>query len=78
MDPASARCADCINLRAVSSGYLYFLPLTAQDQEAKYRMLAFHFWICQSSLMHQCCMLISTSTHFLKCAERRQFPNSLF
>lgn len=78
MDPASVRCADCINLRAVSSGYLYFLPLTVQAQEAKHRMLAFHFWIYRSSLMHEYCTLISTSTHFLKCTGGRQFPNSLF
>lgn len=48
MDLASARCTDCANLQAVSSGYLCFWPLSVLAQGAKYRMLVFLFWIYQS------------------------------
>lgn len=53
-DLASARCTNCTNLQAVSSGYLCFWSLSVQAQGAKYRMLVFLFCIYRS-----CALLFS-------------------
>ena len=52
MDLASARCTDCTNLQAVSSGHRCFWPPRVQAQGCGcvfgYRRLVFLFWIYQS------------------------------